>query len=153
MHVFILIHLTPRLILLFFSYHALLVLVITFVYYRTAGPKQEYVRSQVLVHPLGSFTPVPAASEEQAVEEGLSFPTVAAAAGDAEQAQTVLPAQTYVWCHEDSRLDEKLWSYDEFARKNAWKWIDDGAQSGTNKDYTELDRERERLRSEAVRSG
>jgi hypothetical protein len=56
-------------------------------------------------------------------------------------------------CQEDSRLDKRLWSYDEFVRKNTWKWIDDGAQSGTNKEYEEVDRMRERQREEMIRSG
>jgi hypothetical protein len=80
----------------------------------------------------------------------------AAATSESEQAQTLLPAQTYVWNVQDSRLDEKLWSYDEFVIKNAWKWIDSdsGAQSATNKDFVEVDRAREKLREEkTVRSG
>ncbi|KAH9980979.1 hypothetical protein BGW80DRAFT_1162287 [Lactifluus volemus] len=105
----------------------------------------EYVRSQVQVHPLGTFAPIPATSEAQ---DSLPVPTMSAAAAatsESEQAQTLLPAQTYVWNVQDSRLDEKLWSYDEFVIKNAWKWIDSdsGAQSATNKDFVEVDRARE----------
>ncbi|KAH9180857.1 hypothetical protein EDB89DRAFT_1840899 [Lactarius sanguifluus] len=75
----------------------------------------EYVRSQVLVHPLGPFT---AASEDNLIPADL--PSLPAAS---ELAQTV-PAQTYVWCSYDEELDKELWSFDEFIRKNAWKWID-----------------------------
>jgi hypothetical protein len=102
------------------------------------------------VHTLGPFAPIPATSDAQAVEDSLP---ILAAASDSERAQTVLPAQTYVWRREDSKLDKKLWSYDEFVRKNAWKWIDNGTQSETNKDYEEVDRLRERQREEMVRSG
>jgi hypothetical protein len=34
-----------------------------------------------------------------------------------------IEAQTYVWCLEDSDLEKELWSFDEFVKKNAWKWI------------------------------
>jgi hypothetical protein len=121
------------------------------------GREQEYVRAQVQVHPLGSFAPIRATSETQ---DSLPVPTTAAAAAaaasESEQAQTARPAQTYVWGVQDSRLDQKLWSYDEFVIKNAWKWIDDdgGARSETHKDFVEVDRAREKLHEEmAIRSG
>ena len=110
--------------------------------------KQEYVRSQVLAHPLGPFTPVPATSnlEEEAeqVEDGLLVPAAIPplCRPAAELAQTV-PAQSYVWCVEDSRLDNKLWSYEEFARKNAWKWTDEDVE---NEDYSEVNKMKERRR-------
>ncbi|KAI0247957.1 hypothetical protein BJV78DRAFT_860080 [Lactifluus subvellereus] len=118
----------------------------------------EYIRSQVLVHPLGPFTPVPATSdsEEEGEETEDSLPVPAGisplrrSAGEA--AQTV-PAQSYVWCvEEDSRLDSKLWSYEEFLRKNAWKWIDEDPESEAEKDYAEVDKIRERRREQMVRS-
>jgi hypothetical protein len=64
-----------------------------------------------------------------------------------EMAQTV-PAQTYVWCQDDRGLDKELWSFEEFIRKNAWKWVDRGAQRD---DYDEVDRVQERLRGEIIR--
>jgi hypothetical protein len=107
----------------------------------------EYVRLQVLVHPLGPFTPVPVdAATSGAVEDSLipaDLPPLPAAR---ELTQTV-PAQTYVWCQNDSGLDKELWSFEEFVRKNAWKWVDRGAQ---RKDYDEVDRVRERLRGEII---
>jgi len=104
----------------------------------------EYVRLQVHVHPLGPFTQVPvhAATSEDSLIPAYLPPLPAAN----EMAQTV-PAQTYVWCQDDSGLDKELWSFDEFVRKNAWKWIDRGAQ---REDYDEVDRVRERLRGEII---
>ncbi|KAH9020465.1 hypothetical protein EDB85DRAFT_2004780 [Lactarius pseudohatsudake] len=78
---------------------------------------EHYVRLQVLVHPLGSFAP--------SSEDGLvlaDFPPLPAAS---KLAQAV-PAQTYVWCLRDSYLDKELWSFDEFVRRNAWKFINHG---------------------------
>ncbi|KAF8261065.1 hypothetical protein EI94DRAFT_1746861 [Lactarius quietus] len=107
----------------------------------------EYSRLEVLVHPLGPFAQVPAdAATSGAVEDNLipaDLPPLPAAS---EMAQTV-PAQTYVWCLDDSGLDKELWSFDEFVRKNAWKWVDRGAQ---REDYDEVDRVRERLRGEII---
>ena len=103
---------------------------------------------QVLVHPLGPFTQIPVDTvTSEVVQDSLipaDLPPLPAAS---EMAQTV-PAQTYVWCHDDSGLDKGLWSFDEFIRKNAWKWIDRGAQ---REDYDEVDRVRERLRGEINR--
>lgn len=98
---------------------------------------------QVPVHPLGSFQPVPG----DTVTDNLiptDLPPLPAAN---EMAQTV-PAQTYVWCQDDSGLDKELWSFEEFIRKNAWKWVDRGARRD---DYDEVDRVRERLRGEIIR--
>lgn len=110
----------------------------------------EYVRSQVLVHPLGPFTPLPVdAATSGAVEDSLipaDLPPLPAAS---ELARTV-PAQTYVWCSYDEELDKELWSFDEFIRKNAWKWIDRGASPPRNEDYEKVDRVRERLRGEII---
>ena len=102
---------------------------------------------QVLVHPLGPFAPVPSnAATSEAIEDSLipaDLPPLPAAR---ELTQTV-PAQTYVWCQDDSGLDKEPWSFEEFVRKNAWKWIDRGVQ---RKDYDEVDRVRERLRGEII---
>ncbi|KAN0140918.1 hypothetical protein V8E53_001362 [Lactarius tabidus] len=108
----------------------------------------EYVRLQVLVHPLGPFESVPVdTATSGAIEDNLipaDLPPLPAAS---EMAQTV-PAQTYVWCQHDGGLDKELWSFEEFIRKNAWKWVDRGAQRD---DYDEVDRVRERLRGEIIR--
>ncbi|KAI9459421.1 hypothetical protein BJY52DRAFT_1186388 [Lactarius psammicola] len=110
----------------------------------------EYVRLQVSVHPLGPFTSVPVDAEAPGtLEDNLipsNLPPLPAAS---ELAQTV-PAQTYVWCSYDSELDKELWSFDEFVRKNAWKWIDCGEGPPRNEDYEEVDRVKERLRGEII---
>ena len=98
----------------------------------------------MLVHPLGPFAPVPAdAATSEAVLIPADLPPLPAAS---ELAQTI-PAQTYVWCQYISDLEKELWSFDEFIRKNAWKWIDSGTR---NEDYEEVDRVRERLNGEII---
>ena len=98
---------------------------------------------QVLVHPLGPFEPIPGDAATGSLIP-TDLPPLPAAS---EMAQTV-PAQTYVWCQDDSGLDKELWSFEEFIRKNAWKWVDHGARRD---DYDEVDRVRERLRGEIIR--
>ncbi|KAH9023867.1 hypothetical protein EDB84DRAFT_1507895 [Lactarius hengduanensis] len=87
---------------------------------------EHSVRLQVFVHPLGSFAPVPVdTTTSGAVGDSLvlaDFPPLPAAS---KLAQAV-PAQTYVWCLRDSYLDKELWSFDEFVRRNAWKFINHG---------------------------
>ena len=108
------------------------------------------------MHPLGPFRPVQATSdseeEAEAIEASLSVPSaippLRRSAG--ELAQTV-PAQSYVWCVEDSRLDSKMWSYEEFVRKNAWKWTDEDAES-ENEDYVAVGKARERRKEDMARS-
>ncbi|KAH8989161.1 hypothetical protein EDB86DRAFT_2807980 [Lactarius hatsudake] len=82
----------------------------------------------LLVHPLGPFAPVPVDTMTSgAVEDSLvlaDFPPLPAAS---KLAQAV-PAQTYVWCLRDSYLDKELWSFDEFVRRNAWKFINHGGE-------------------------
>lgn len=87
---------------------------------------------EVLVHPLGPFTEIQVdAATSEAVEDSLiptDLPPLPAAT---ELAQTV-PAQTYVWCWDVRGLDSELWSFEEFVRKNAWKWIGCEAQSDSD---------------------
>ncbi|KAH9071188.1 hypothetical protein EDB83DRAFT_2550809 [Lactarius deliciosus] len=86
----------------------------------------HYVRLQVLVHPLGPFAPVPVdTTTSGAVEDSLfmaDFPPLPAA----NKLAQAVPAQTYVWCLRDSYLDKEMWSFDEFVRRNAWKFINHG---------------------------
>lgn len=49
-------------------------------------------------------------------------------------------ADTYVWCLSSSELWAQLWSFEEFVKCSAWKWV--GSSSANNKDYNEVDRRR-----------
>ncbi|KAI9443662.1 hypothetical protein BJY52DRAFT_447701 [Lactarius psammicola] len=91
---------------------------------------EYYVRLQVLVHPLGPFAPVPVdTTTSNTVEDSLIAADLPPLPAASELVQTI-PAQTYVWCLDDSYLDKEPWSFDEFVQKNAWKWIghEEGSQ-------------------------
>ena len=83
---------------------------------------QQYARFQVLVRPLGPFAQVPLdAATSGGVEYSLipadDLPPLPPASSE------LISAQTYVWRWHDRDLEQELWSFDEFVRKNAWKWI------------------------------
>ena len=105
-----------------------------------------YDRLQVRVHPLGPFNPVPAdaAATSDAVQGDSLIPTTALPplAMVSELAEPI-EAQTYVWCSKDKWLEKEPWSFDEFIRKNAWKWIGKGARE--NEEEAEVDVVRDRL--------
>ena len=52
-----------------------------------------------------------------------------------------LEGNTYVWCSGLSMLQPTLWSFEEFVKESAWKWIDPASKLG-NERYTEIDRRR-----------
>ncbi|KAN0093176.1 hypothetical protein V8E55_003960 [Tylopilus felleus] len=88
----------------------------------------EYTRELVHVHPLG---PLVALSNMDA--------TIAEVPPQNEL-ETTLEVNTYVWCRPLSQLQPKLWTFEEFVKENAWKWV--GPASSGNEDYAEVDRRR-----------
>ncbi|KAI9446148.1 hypothetical protein H4582DRAFT_2163881 [Lactarius indigo] len=86
---------------------------------------QHYVRLQVLVHPLGPFASVPVDTTASGAVDSPILADLPPLPTTSKLAQAV-PAQTYVWCLRDIYLDKELWSFDEFVRKNAWKFINHG---------------------------
>ena len=70
--------------------------------------------------------PVPVDVATSGAAEDSLIPVPVDLLSASEPAQTV-PAQTYTWGQDDSHLDQELWSFDEFVRNNAWRWIDHGA--------------------------
>ena len=101
-----------------------------------------YERLHVLVHPLGPFTSVPAdTTGSPEAEEGSLIPTGPTSLATISELAQPIEAQTYVWCMEDSDLETELWSFDEFIRESAWRWIDSGSED--NEDYAEVDAARE----------
>ena len=77
----------------------------------------------MLVHPLGPFTQIQVdTATSGAVEDSLVSTDLQPLPATTELAQAV-PAQTYVWCQEVRGLESEPWSFEEFVRKNAWKWI------------------------------
>ena len=66
----------------------------------------------------------------------------------ADELAQPIPAQTYVWCSKDSYLEKELWSFDEFIRNNAYKWI--GPEAESSEEYDDVDEAKERLNGEIV---
>ena len=104
-----------------------------------------YERLRVCVNPLGPFTPVPAntAATSETVEDNLIPTTALPPLATVNELAEPIEAQTYVWCSEDNWLEKEPWSFDEFVRKNAWKWI--GERARENEDDADVDVVRERL--------
>jgi hypothetical protein len=82
------------------------------------------------------------------VEDGLISTTALPPPAMVSELAEPIEAQTYVWCLEDSKLEKELWSFDEFVKTNARKWIDKGAHG--NEDYAEVDEARERSQRETA---
>lgn len=99
------------------------------------------------VHPLGRLTTVPSdaavSSPEATAAEGSLIPTAVPPIPSVDELAQPIPAQTYVWCSKDSFLGKELWSFDEFVKNNAYKWIGPGADR--SEEYDEVDEVKERL--------
>ena len=102
------------------------------------------------VHPLGpltplSATPVPASSipdvtSANAATDAYIVPLHAPELPPLDQLASPLPAQTYIYAGPLHDLSPTLWSYEDFVRQNAWKWVGRGA---LDDNYEEVDRRRE----------
>ena len=113
---------------------------------------QQYVRKEVHVRPLGRLTAVPSdaavSSSETTAVEGSLIPTSLPPLPSAEELAQPIPAQTYVWCSKDSYLEKELWSFDEFVKNNAYRWI--GPEADSSEEYVEVDEAKEELSGEIV---
>ena len=122
---------------------------------------KEYTREDVLVHPLGrltplSSTPIPPASilGSDAVSSTMDSYVSPLKAPELPPLDTLSPplaAQTYIFAGPLRGLSPELWSYEDFVRENAWKWVGRGTHEVN---YAEVDRRREldgkTLRTEIV---
>ncbi|GAA5876257.1 hypothetical protein JCM3774_002339 [Rhodotorula dairenensis] len=54
---------------------------------------------------------------------------------------TPIPATVYLWTAPPSRLEPRIWSFTDFLRDSAHRWVGSGADS--NPDYAEVDRRRD----------
>ena len=97
----------------------------------------------MLVYPLGPFTSVPAdATGSSEAEENSLIPTAPAPLASISELAQPIEAQTYVWCRDDNELETELWSFDDFVRESAGRWVGSGAED--NEAYLEVDKARER---------
>ncbi|KAI0327843.1 hypothetical protein GY45DRAFT_1282989 [Cubamyces sp. BRFM 1775] len=108
----------------------------------------EYTREGVAVHPLGplaplSATPVPRPDPLAASNGATDADVVPLTAPDLPPLDALpspLAAETYIYAGPLKELSHELWSYDDFVRENAWKWVGTGERDGY---YAEVDHRRE----------
>ncbi|KAG2131355.1 hypothetical protein DEU56DRAFT_814097 [Suillus clintonianus] len=94
----------------------------------------QYTREIVSIYPLG-----PLANIRDIEVKSLVATTPPPIPVMSELANPV-DAATYVWCLSSSELRAQLWTFEEFVKLNAWKWI--GPSAADNKDYDEVNRRR-----------
>ena len=98
---------------------------------------QQYTRQAVSVYPLGPLINI---RDMPPIEAKSLVPTTPPLMPTLDSLTSPIEADTYVWCLPPSELWTKLWTFEEFVKFNAWKWI--GSGSANNKDYDEVDRRR-----------
>lgn len=65
-----------------------------------------------------------------------------------DQLEPSVECQTYIWTRPLNTLDKELWSFEEFIRINAWKWV--GSTSKDSEEYSEVEKRRQ-MQGEIVR--
>ncbi|KAI0649205.1 hypothetical protein C8Q79DRAFT_498429 [Trametes meyenii] len=109
----------------------------------------EYTRESVSVHPLGPLAPLSSDPSSQSRSAGAPaetaadvyvVPPTAPALPPLDALAPAVAAQTYIYAGPLSGLSPELWSYEDFVRENAWKWVGRGDHDGY---YAEVDRRRE----------
>ncbi|KAG6813413.1 hypothetical protein H0H92_011392 [Tricholoma furcatifolium] len=78
---------------------------------------EDYDRKGVDVHPLAALVSL----SEYPLDNGALIPSKPPALPPASELTTAIRVETYVYILFD-RLEPEPWSFEEFARKNAWKW-------------------------------
>ncbi|KAH7915672.1 hypothetical protein BJ138DRAFT_1054509 [Hygrophoropsis aurantiaca] len=98
----------------------------------------EYTREEISVHPLA---PLVAIHEMPPVDMVSLVPVSPPPVPSASELSEAVKANTYVWCRPVSELMPELWTFEEFVKYNAWKWVGNGASS--NEDYDAVDSRRQ----------
>jgi hypothetical protein len=61
-----------------------------------------------------------------------------------------IECETYIWSSYPEELTKEPWSFHDFIRLNAWKWLPGETEGVEHQDYLEVDRRRE-MEGEIVR--
>ncbi|OJT03347.1 hypothetical protein TRAPUB_6016 [Trametes pubescens] len=104
---------------------------------------QEYTRDIVGVHPLGPLTPLSATSGTTSAPatDAYLVPRVAPELPALDALGPSVPAHTYIHAGALRELSPELWSYADFVRESAWKWV---GESPVNEEYyAEVDRRKD----------
>ncbi|KAI0749388.1 hypothetical protein C8Q80DRAFT_1269275 [Daedaleopsis nitida] len=112
---------------------------------------KEYTREEVLIHPLGRLAPLSStmvpnhsipsstpASLSDAATDSYVVPLHAPALPALSALALPLRAQTYIYAGPLTDLSPELWSYADFVRENAWKWVGRGRDADDY--YVEVER-------------
>ncbi|KAH7884324.1 hypothetical protein F5I97DRAFT_1812660 [Phlebopus sp. FC_14] len=97
----------------------------------------EYTRELVSVHPLGPFLQL---NDMPPVEMDSLVPATLPPIPPPNELAEPREANTYIWCCPLTQLRPSLWTFEDFVKHSAWKWV--GTGSDGNKDYAEVDRRR-----------
>lgn len=98
---------------------------------------------------MSSLAPLNTPSEEVVADKTQPLPPLNALGEPFE-------TETYVWTESTGELETKLWSFEDFMRDSAWKWV---GPSVHREDYEEVERRRamngviERAAERAVEEG
>jgi len=96
----------------------------------------EYIRDIVPVHPLST----PTILSPQINGHQSALPSAAPHTHSPSTLPPPISAHVYIWCKPPTWLTPSLWSYEDFVKNNAWKYV--GVGSADNADYMEVDRRR-----------
>ncbi|KAF9223653.1 hypothetical protein BS17DRAFT_781006 [Gyrodon lividus] len=97
----------------------------------------EYTRELVLVKPLSPLTGL---NDILPIEGNALVPTKSLPVPTSSGMEKPLEVNTYVWCRPLFQLRPNLWTFEEFVKDSAWKWIGSGSEG--NRDYAEVDKRR-----------
>jgi len=98
----------------------------------------EYTRDLVPVHPLSA----PTTLSPQIHGQQTSLPSAAPHSHCPSSLPPPIYAHTYIWCKPPTWLTPSLWSFEDFVKNNAWKWVG-VVGSAENEHFKEVDRRRE----------
>jgi len=97
----------------------------------------EYTRDLVQVYPLSA----PATLSPQVNGHQSALPSAAPHSYSPATLPSPIHAQTYIWCKPPTWLTPSLWSFEDFVKNSAWKWV--GVGSVESEHFREVDRRRQ----------
>ena len=114
---------------------------------------QEYKRKKVQVHPLGPIVPLAAYEvpkhrvPSSIVEDTLDLTPSTPEPLPLNPSETLSPpieCETYIWVSYPEELSKEPWTFHDFIRLNAWKWVPGESEvAADHEDYLEVDRRRD----------
>lgn len=98
------------------------------------------------MHPLDSLIGLP---ELELVEKDI-VPSTPPPLPKHSELFAPVEVETYVYCMPLSTVNAELWSFDDFVKNNAWKWVGKTPGSEASREsYTEVEKRREKMEAES----